>query len=287
MFSGQRNLFLLALVFLRADASRLETDMDLGNPPEVAALRAKIGAKMKKATVASLMGFIAKELPAFRKMLIQKKRFVTVKDYDEFAKVYQKEFKAPVTAQALKARKQILQENKNTGMTGPSGIIYVMNNDAGVHDGIHEIVHLLTGGTDNNLKKASNQFVHEGLTELYTKELCKLLKARDSPAYAAEVAFLLRLKTVVGDQAFLDAFWNTYSIDGIADNIGKQWMGRLGAIKKNKEYFNKKKVKHSWKWLVDEAKTAKTAQAYAKKQLIAWNPNEKKTDKFWKHAVGL
>merc|ERR1719410_1755825 len=214
------------------------------------------------------MGFIAKELPAFRKMLIQKKRFVTVKDYDEFAKVYQKEFKAPVTAQALKARKQILQENKNTGMTGPSGIIYVMNNDAGVHDGIHEIVHL-------------------GLTELYTKELCKLLKARDSPAYAGEVAFLLRLKTVVGDQAFLDAFWNTYSIDGIADNIGKQWMGRLGAIKKNKEYFNKKKVKHSWKWLVDEAKTAKTAQAYAKKQLIAWNPNEKKTDKFWKHAVGL
>merc|ERR1712083_507780 len=84
----------------------------------------------------------------------------------------------------------------NTGMTGPSGKIYVMENAGGEHDGIHEIIHLLNGGPRRMFKQNSKDFLNEGFTEYYTKDLVSRLEASDTQAYANEYNFIVRIENV-------------------------------------------------------------------------------------------
>merc|ERR550532_1251150 len=111
-------------------------------------------------------------------------------------------------------------------MTGPSGI-YVMNNKGGEHDGIHEIIHLLNGGTQSMFLQQTNNFLNEGFTEYYTKELVSRLRAPDTQAYADEFKFVVRIEKVVGKQVLMDAFWNKRDSDVIVTEIAKRWMKRV------------------------------------------------------------
>jgi hypothetical protein len=258
------------------------------NPPEVDKMIKQVHTSTKKKNVAKSMKFLAQELPQFRKMLQDKKRFVMVKDYDEFAKAYLKENDASVTPEAVKTRKKILMDNQNTGMTATSGVIYVMENAGGEHDGIHEIIHLLNGGPQAQFKQNSNDFLNEGFTEYYTKDLVSRLKASDTKAYEKEYNCVVRLEKAVGKKVLLDSFWNKGNIDGIAKWIAKRWMKRVKTLKNNQMYYTaQKKLKHSWIWLVP--KNLKEAETFAKTQLLEWNPNAKKDKnmKFWEHAVDM
>lgn len=258
------------------------------NPPEVDKMIKQVHTRTKEENVDESMKFLAQELPQFRKMLREKKRFVITKDYDEFTKAYLKENDASVTPDNVKTQKKVFMDNQNTGTTVDSGVIYVMDNAGGEHDGIHEIIHLLNGGTQAQFFKNSNIYLNEGFTEYYTKDLVSRLKASDTKAYDKEYKFVVRLEKAVGKKVLLDSFWNKRNIDGIAKSIAKRWMERVKTLEKNQMYYTaQKKLKASWIWLVP--KDLKEAETFAKTQLLEWNPNQKKDQnmKFWQHAVDM
>jgi hypothetical protein len=189
-------------------------------------------------TAGAAMEAISGKILKLEEALITDGQFIMVRNYHEFAGHYLWEYDLPENERASK--QTWLEKGKYTGMTGPSGKIYVKETKYSRHDVVHEIVHLLHGGPNNQLEK--NEGLDECFTEYYAKKLCQLLGIPDSPvAYPDNVDFMRRLETLLQtelgaeekERVLFETFWKrhgdennennvVYRIDVLAEAIAKR-----------------------------------------------------------------
>jgi hypothetical protein len=153
-----------------------------------------------------------------------------VPNYHEFAKHYLEEYKIAETEKEMKSRKKWFKAGKYTGMTGPSGKIYLLRSSQyGRHDEVHEIIHVLQGGPSKQFE--GNEGLDECFTEYYAKKICSLLDIPDSPvAYPENSDFMRRLERVLhtelgateADEVLFDAFWKRHRIEVLAEAIARK-----------------------------------------------------------------
>jgi hypothetical protein len=231
-----------------------------------------INAKLKtQVTADDAIRFIAGKIPDLKSALKTAGEYVTVTNYDEFAKIYLKEYNLP--GNELKSRKKWFKTGKFTGMTAPSGKIYVLQSSTyGEHDAVHEIIHLLRGGPENQIENSEG--LDECFTEYYAKKLCQILGITDSPvAYPVNYDFMRRLEELLNtelgaaetDRVLFETFWkrheenNEYRIDVLAEAIARKQIEKAQNINYDNPLYYKpatiktynKKVKKYQKKMAD------------------------------------
>jgi hypothetical protein len=273
----------------------------------------RINAMLKRQQTAdAAMVSLSKEIPALRKALLSDGQYIIVENYDEFADRYMDEY--PKEKSKAK-RKKMLIANKNTGMAGPSGKLYVLRSDYISHDEVHEFIHLLHGGPKNQLEK--NQGIDECFTEYYAKVLCRKMNIKDSPnAYPKESDFMRRLDNLLirelgkkeSEKVLFDAFWRSHNIDGLAKRIASIHIDKARKINwdTHESYYlkgsvpkYKKRIQKNPNKKIKEPQMKKTYSTYleidlddlngatkiAKNMLMNWD--EKKSEFFWQDIMGM
>lgn len=254
------------------------------------------------------MALLAGEIPDLRSALMSEGVFFDMQNLDEFAIHYMREYSLTDKASV----KKNLKAQENTGMTGPSGNVYVMTTEYTDHDVVHEIVHTVRGGPSNQLE--GNQGIDECFTEYYTKVLCGLLNVRDSPnAYKQNFDFMRRLEDLLqrelgnAKEVLFDAFWKRNNIDSLVGEIVKiqiekarhaHWDENPSYYVKNSINKYRKKVKAKKNnptppkmigqyatFLQIDTGDLTTLTVEAKKQLLNWK--NKNSQFFWETILGI
>jgi hypothetical protein len=265
------------------------------------------------------MAFLAGKVPDLRSALMSEGVFFEMQNLDEFAEHYMREYSLTDKASV----KKDLKDDGNTGMTGPSGNVYVMTTEYTDHDIVHEIVHTLRGGPSNQLE--GNQGIDECFTEYYTKVLCRLLNIPDSPnAYKQNVDFMRRLEDLLqrelgnAKEVLFETFWKRNNVDSLVGEIVKIQIEKArhahwdenpsyyvkNSIDKYREKVNKneqarkknpkkktkppkspKMIRNYATFLQIDTGDLTTLNIQAKKQLLNWK--QKKSQFFWETILGI